>query len=210
VINALVKDHNLDWTAVEVFHMDQYVGIADSHPASFSLWLRTNLAEIVRPAQVHYLRGDSNDLDEECSRYGNLIRSGQIDLCFVGFGENGHIAFNDPHAANFNDPLAVKRVALDSRCRMQQVGEGHFPDLEAVPKEAITLTCPTLMSANHLICCVPERRKAEAVRNALEGFLSEDCPASLVVTHPRATIYLDTESASLLIGCRQGHENHKS
>jgi glucosamine-6-phosphate deaminase len=127
-----------------------------------------------------------------------LLTSGTIDLCFLGFGENGHIAFNDPHVADFDDPLVVKRVILDQKCRAQQVGEGHFPNLEAVPEEAITLTCPTLMSARNLICCVPEERKAEALRNALEGPLSETCPASLVVTHPRAKIYLDPESAALL------------
>jgi glucosamine-6-phosphate deaminase len=110
------------------------------------------------------------------------------------------MAFNDPHVADFHDPLVVKRVTLDRKCRLQQVGEGHFPNLEAVPKEAITLTCPTLMSAKNLICCVPERRKAEAVRNTLQGPLSEECPASLLVTHSGARIYLDGESASLLNG----------
>jgi glucosamine-6-phosphate deaminase len=137
-------------------------------------------------------------LDEEADHYGKSLTSVPIDLCFLGFGENGHIAFNDPHVADFHDPLIIKRVTLDKKCREQQVGEGHFPDIEAVPQEAITLTCPTLMSARQLICCVPESRKAEAVRNALEGPLTEACPASLVVTHPGAKIYLDRNSAALL------------
>ena len=129
-----------------------------------------------------------------------MLSSATIDLCALGVGENGHIAFNDPHVADFHDRLVVKRVILDGKCRLQQVGEGHFPNLEAVPKEAITLTCPTLMSAKNLICCAPEKRKAEAIRNALQGPLSEECPASLLVTHPGARIYLDSESASLLSG----------
>ena len=121
-----------------------------------------------------------------------------IDVCLLGIGENGHIAFNDPHVADFHDPAVVKLVELDERCRQQQVGEGHFASLDEVPREALTLTCPALMRSRHMICCVPERRKAEAVRNALEGPVSPACPASLLRTHPRATIYLDTESASLL------------
>lgn len=198
MIKALTTEEDLDWEFVEVFHMDEYVGMSSSHPASFANWLKTRLTDVVHPDKVHYLRGDSPNLEEELNRYTALLNSGMIEVCFLGIGENGHIAFNDPHAADFNDPLAVRRVTLDNRCRVQQVGEGHFPNLEAVPKEAVTLTCPTLMSARNLICCVPERRKAEALRNAMEGPLSEECPASLVFTHPRAKIYLDKESAALL------------
>ena len=197
-IKALTTDENLDWKMVEVFHMDEYVGMSSSHPASFAHWLETRVTAVVHPGMVHYVRGNSSELEAETRRYGALLTSGTIDLCFLGIGENGHIAFNDPHTADFGDPLPVKRVTLDTKCRLQQVGEGHFPSLEAVPKEAITLTCPMLMSARNLICCVPESRKAEAVRNALEGPLSEQCPASLIITHPRTTIYLDPESAALL------------
>ena len=197
-VTELTHSESLDWKCVEVFHMDEYVGISGSCPASFAHWIKTRVADVVHPAHVHYLRGDSLDLGSEVRRYGALLDSDGIDLCFLGFGENGHIAFNDPHCADFNDPLILKRVTLDNKCRLQQVGEGHFPNLKAVPEEAITLTCPTLMSARNLICCVPERRKAEAVRNALQGPLSSTCPASLVVTHPRAKIYLDPESATLL------------
>jgi glucosamine-6-phosphate deaminase len=198
LIRALTREESLDWKSVEVFHMDEYIGMPSSHPASFAHWLKAYVADVVHPGKVHYLRGDSPDPKEHFQEYGALLTSGPIDLCFLGFGENGHIAFNDPHVADFKDPLIIKRVVLDQRCRAQQVGEGHFPNVEAVPEEAITLTCPTLMSARNLICCVPEKRKAEALRKALEGPLSETCPASLVVTHPRAKIYLDPESASLL------------
>jgi glucosamine-6-phosphate deaminase len=198
VINALVEGESVNWKAVEVFHLDEYVGMSDEHSASFRRWLRTHFVEKVHPGTIHYLRGDALNVEEECNRYAELLDSAPLDLCFLGFGENGHIAFNDPHVANFNDPLIVKRVALDRRCREQQLGEGHFPTLDAVPQEAITLTCSILMQVACLICCVPERRKAEAVQTALEGPLSELCPASIVPTHPRASIFLDTESASLL------------
>ena len=137
-------------------------------------------------------------MDSEIKRYSDLLAAAPIDLAFVGFGENGHIAFNDPPVADFNDPLLVKRVVLDDACRRQQAGEGHFPDLVSVPREAVTITCPGLFRAQAWICCVPERRKATAVRNALEGPVSESCPASLARTHPNAHVYLDTESASLL------------
>jgi len=197
VIEELTRQ-DIDWSRVEVFHMDEYVGMADTHPASFRRWLRDHLVNIVHPAATHYMEGDAEDLDAECRRYGELLASAPVDICFAGFGENGHIAFNDPHVADFNDPLAVKRVAMDERCRLQQVGEGHFPTLETSPSEAITLTCPTLLNVEHFICCVPDQRKAEAVHNALGGPLTTDCPASAAVTHPRASIYLDSNSASLL------------
>jgi len=198
LIKALTTGETVDWQSVEVFHMDEYVGMPSSHPASFARWIKNHVSDVVHPGKVHYLSGDSTDIEESSKRYGESLSSAPVDVCFLGIGENGHIAFNDPANANFNDPLKIKRVILDQKCRAQQVGEGHFPNLEAVPREALTLTCPALMSARDLICCVPERRKAEAVRNALEGPLSERCPGSLVVTHPHARIYLDAESASQL------------
>jgi glucosamine-6-phosphate deaminase len=178
--------------------MDEYVGISPEHPASFRRWLRDHLACVVHPGAVHLLNGDAPDIDAECRRYAALLAEGPVDVCFIGFGENGHIAFNDPHVADFDDPLMVKRVAMDERCRMQQVGEGHFPNLAAVPPEALTLTCPALMRAEHWICSVPDRRKAEAARNAIEGPIGPHCPASLVRAHPDAAVYLEPESTSLL------------
>ena len=198
VIKALVPAVGIDWNRVEVFHMDEYVGLPDTHPASFRLWIKTRLADKVHPRIVHYIVGDAADAAEECRRYGRLLLESPIDLCLLGVGENGHIAFNDPHVADFHDPATIKLVELDERCRLQQVGEGHFASLEEVPREALTLTCPALMRSRHMICSVPERRKAEAVRNTLEGPVSPACPASLLRTHPQATLYLDTESASLL------------
>ena len=197
-VDALVNQPNLNWSKIQVFHMDEYVGIDANHPASFRRWLRQRVVDRVQPGKVHYLQGDSADLDEEIARWEALLAEGPIDVCFVGFGENGHIAFNDPHVADFSDTSLVKRVQLDERCRQQQVGEGHFATLNDVPVEAITVTCPALMRANHLICPVPDHRKAQAVRQAIEGPLSTTCPASLVFTHPDAEVFLDTASASLL------------
>lgn len=198
MIRSLVKDPTLNWRAITVFHMDEYVGMACTHPASFRLWLKKNVVDVVHPGQVNYLEGDAADINAECERYAKQLNAEPITLSFIGFGENGHIAFNDPHAANFKDAQTVKRVWLDNKCRMQQVREGHFKDLASTPVEAISITCPALMRAAHVISCVPDRRKAEAVKNAIEGPLTHDCPASVVFTHPRATIYLDAESASLL------------
>jgi len=198
VVKGLVETTGLDWGKIEIFHMDEYVGLPDSHPASFRLWIKTRLVDQVHPRVAHYIAGDAADAAAECRRYTELLLESPIDVCLLGIGENGHIAFNDPHVADFHDPATVKLVELDERCRQQQVGEGHFASLAEVPREALTLTCPALMRSRHLICCVPEKRKAEAVRNALEGPVSVACPGSLLRTHPQATIYLDSESASLL------------
>lgn len=198
MIRALAQAPDLDWSRMEVFHMDEYVGMSEEHPASFHRWLKTHLVDIVHPGKVNFMYGDAPDSSRECERYAVLLHSAPIDICFIGFGENGHIAFNDPGVADFHDPLAVKRVTMDERCRQQQVGEGHFPTLEAMPKEALTLTCPELLRAERLICTVPDLRKAEAVKNALTGPVTEACPSSLVRTHPAVAVYLDADSASLL------------
>lgn len=198
LIDALLQVSGLSWRNVEVFHMDEYVGISDAHSASFRRWLREHIAERTDLDAVRYLNADEEDLVQEADRYAALLSSGPIDVAFVGFGENGHIAFNDPHVANFQDPETVKVVELDEMCRSQQVGEGHFASMDVVPKNALTLTCPALMGARHIVSCVPDKRKAAAVRDAIEGPLTTECPASLVFTHPRAYAYLDVESASLL------------
>jgi len=186
------------WNLVEVFHMDEYIGMAANHPSSFRQWIKARIEDRVHPRRVHYLEGDAADLDAETQRYSALLSAAPIDLAFVGFGENGHIAFNDPHVADFADAATVKRVVIDEMSQRQQAGEGHFDSPESVPKDALTITCPGLFRAAAWVCCVPERRKANAVRDALEGPISSTCPASIVRTHPNATVYLDTESASLL------------
>ena len=188
----------LDWSRVTLFHMDEYLGISDQHPASFRRFLREHVVRRVKPKTCHYLAGDAPEPIQECDRYAGLLRAQPIDLCCLGIGENGHVAFNDPPVADFNDPRAVKIVKLDEACRRQQVGEGAFPNFDAVPQYALTLTIPTLCAAKRLICVVPERRKAQAVKDALRGPMPTTCPASILRRQPHATLYLDAESASLL------------
>jgi glucosamine-6-phosphate deaminase len=188
----------IDWSRVDVFHLDEYVGLPATHPASFRRWIRERIEDVVRPRSVHYIEGDAPDLDAALRSYSDRLNAEPIDVTFLGIGENGHIAFNDPHVADFADPLTVRRVSLDDACRRQQVGEGHFATLADVPAEACTITCSALLRMGLWICSVPERRKAEAVRATLEGPVSEACPASLIRQHSAANLYLDRESASLL------------
>ena len=197
-IAALVQRREVDWTQVEAFHMDEYIGVSSDHSASFRRWLRTRVSAKLTLATTHYMEGDAVDIEGEIVRYSRLLSLAPLDVAFVGFGENGHIAFNDPPFADFADPVAVKVVTLDTTCRRQQVGEGHFKDLESVPKQALTVTCSELFKAEAWICSVPERRKADAVRRALLGPISTACPASIVRRHPSAFVYLDEESATFL------------
>jgi glucosamine-6-phosphate deaminase len=198
VSEELVHQPGIDWKRVDVFHMDEYVGIDASHPASFRRWIKERIEDRVHPASMSYIQGDAKDLEAEIDRYTQLLSAGPMDVAFVGFGENGHIAFNDPAGADFFDPLMVRCVTLDPKCRAQQVGEGHFATTDDVPAQAITVSCSGLLRAQAWISCVPERRKAEAVRDALTGDISVACPASIVRLHLNTSIYLDTESASLL------------
>jgi glucosamine-6-phosphate deaminase len=198
LIDHLVDKEKVEWSRVTVFHMDEYVGIDRDHPASFRRWLRTRVAERAHPKHMHYIEGDAGPPAAELTRYSALLAEAPLDVAFVGFGENGHIAFNDPGVADFKDPQRVKIVTLDERCRRQQVGEGHFKDLAAVPTQAMTVTCSELLAVRAWVCCVPEARKAEAVRNALEGPIGTACPASIVRRHPNAHVFLDADSSAQL------------
>lgn len=197
-IDCLVLEKDVPWNRVTLFHMDEYVGIDAAHPASFRLWIRTRFEQRVHPKEAHYIQGDAPDVNAEADRYAKLLLSDEIDLAFVGIGENGHIAFNDPPVADFTDPKTVKCVALDEACKRQQAGEGHFESVEAVPNNAITITCPGLFRAKAWITVVPDRRKAEALEAALEGPVTTKCPGSIIRIHPNATVYLDRFSSSLL------------
>jgi glucosamine-6-phosphate deaminase len=197
-IDALTRQPGVNWKAVEVFHMDEYVGLPETHPSSFRYWIRERVEHKIHPGGMEYINGTATDLDAELKRYTAVLKEAPIDVGFVGFGENGHIAFNDPPVADFHDPLTVKRVTLDQACRRQQAGEGHFPDIDSVPREALTVTCSALFGISAWVSCVPEGRKAQAVLQALTGPISTACPASIVREHPDATVYLDRESASLL------------
>jgi glucosamine-6-phosphate deaminase len=176
------------------------VGLDAGHPASFRCYLRERLVDAVRPRAFHGVAGEAPDPEEEARRYAELIgpAAGGLDLCVCGIGENGHLAFNDPPFADFEDPELVKVVKLDGASRGQQLGEGWFGRVEDVPETAITLTIPALLSARAVVCFVPEARKAEAVRRALTGSVDESCPASVLRGARHATLYLDRDSASLV------------
>lgn len=194
-LEILTRLPDLDWTKVTVFHMDEYLGLPAGHPASFRRFLRERLVDVVRPGVCHYLAGDAPDAVAECARYAQLLTERPVDLCCLGIGENGHVAFNDPPYANFADPDTVKVVALDEVCRRQQVGEGAFPTLADVPAQALTLTVPALCAARRMVCVVPERRKAAAVRAALRGPVTAACPASVLRRQSHCVLFLDAAAA---------------
>jgi glucosamine-6-phosphate deaminase len=185
------------WSDTVVFHMDEYVGVGPDHPAGFGRWIRQRIVDRTSPRAAYYVEG-LGDASAECDRYAGLLARFPLDLCCLGIGENGHLAFNDPPVADFNDPLDVKVVELDIPCRQQQVNEGHFPDLATVPTHALTVTIPALLRARAVLAIVPEARKAEPVRAALIGPISTSCPASALRTIPHATIHLEPASARLL------------
>ena len=196
---ALRQDKSVDWSKISLFHLDEYKGIAATHPASFRLFIRKNLADWVKAKAAYYLEGDAPDTQAEVRRYAELIRTHPIDLCHCGIGENGHLAFNDPPVADFNDPVLVKIVELDRACRQQQVGEGHFPTMADVPTHALSVTIPGLLAAKHVICVVPEKRKATAIYDTLYGPLATSCPASILRRQANAVLYLDRDSGGMLL-----------
>jgi glucosamine-6-phosphate deaminase len=162
--------------------------------------MRERIVNRVHPGAFHEIHGDAVDIDAECDRYASLLREHPLDLCCLGIGENGHLAFNDPPVADFDDPRDVKVVELDDACRRQQVGEGHFASIDAVPRNAITVTIPALLRSRAVLAIVPEARKREPVRRALTGPIDPECPASILRTQPHVTLYLDAESAAGLDG----------
>ena len=195
--DALLK-MKMEWTKINLFHLDEYIGIHDHHPASFRRFLRERIAERITPKSVNYLEGDSPDIAVEIRRYEQLLRANPVDVACIGIGENGHIAFNDPGVADFNDPEYLKVVELDDVCRRQQVGEGWFPSLSHVPARAVTLTVTAIMNCKFLCCTVPDERKSEAVYNALMHEISTSCPASVLRTHDDAVLFLDRFAANKL------------
>ncbi|HXQ89965.1 MAG TPA: glucosamine-6-phosphate deaminase [Acidimicrobiales bacterium] len=196
-VRSLASRDGVPWSDVVVFHMDEYVGIGPDHPAGFQRWIRERISARVHPREAHYIDGLA-DPDAECARYASLLRTHPLDLCCLGIGENGHLAFNDPPVADFEDPLDVKVVELDGACRRQQVNEGHFPAIGEVPALAVTVTIPALLRAGRVLAIVPEQRKARPVRDALLGPVSTACPASVLRCHDNVALHLDAGSAGLL------------
>lgn len=196
-LEALIEKP-LDWSRIHAFHLDEYLGLPESHPASFRKYLRERLFDRVNPAQVHLLDGTAEDAGAECQRYARLLLEDEIHLACIGIGENGHIAFNDPPVADFQDSHWVKVVELDAACRQQQLGEGWFPTLDDVPTHALTLTIPAIMRSQAISCVAPDERKSDAVQRALLGPIETACPASILRQHGNATLWLDQDAASKL------------
>jgi glucosamine-6-phosphate deaminase len=196
-LEALGQAADLDWSRVTVFQLDEYLGLPPDAPQSFGRFLRDNLFDRVRPGIIYFIDGAKSG-SAEAERYASSLAAAPIDIACLGIGENGHLAFNDPPHASFDDPAAVKVVALEEASRQQQVNDGCFPSLDSVPTHALTVTIPTLMSGRRLFCVVPGQAKAEAVRNALSGAISPACPASILRRHANCTLYLDVDSSRLL------------
>ena len=194
-LKALQKKE-IEWHKITVFHLDEYKGISERHPASFRRYLKERILNAVAPKKIFFLTGDSDALEKVMEDYAAALQRHPIDIACIGIGENGHIAFNDPPIADFKDPKLVKLAVLDKACRRQQLGEGWFPTLEDVPKEALTLTIPAIMNSQTISCVVPDARKAQAVYDALYKSVDPSCPASILRTHSDTKLFLDTSSAS--------------
>lgn len=197
-LHALTSISGLPWERVQGFHMDEYIGLDEDYPASFRRYLRDKLTSRVSMAKFHEIDGSAADLEKVRREYAEELSAADPQICLLGIGENGHLAFNDPDEADFDDPEPMKIVTLDRACREQQLAEGWFPSFDEVPTRALTLTIPTLIKVPRLIASVPGKRKAASVRHALRDPISVRCPATILRTHPDVTLFLDEESASEL------------
>jgi len=195
-LKTLYTDKDIDFSRINAFHMDEYIGLPSDNPAGFGNFLRDRIFSKAPFKSVNYLNGLAEDIDAECARYTQLLKDHPIDIVCMGIGENGHIAFNDPHVAFFNDEKAVKVVELDQKCRQQQVNDGCFASIDEVPTHALTLTIPTLVSGDYLFCMVPAATKADAVYATINGEIEEKCPASILRKHDNATLYVDSDSGA--------------
>ena len=199
VLHYLATDKNIDWSRVCAFHMDEYVGLPAGAPQAFGNFLKDHIFGLVPLRSVNYIDSTATDAQAECDRYSKILAENPTDIVIMGIGENGHIAFNDPGVAKFDDPEAVKIAELDLVCRNQQVHDGCFESLELVPEKAITLTVPTLVSAKYLFCIVPAPTKADAVKLTIEGEITEMVPATILRKHDNARMYLDDASSAKLV-----------
>jgi len=189
---------DIPWNKINAFQLDEYIGLPEGAPQRFSKYLYDKIFSKVSFKSINYIDGNAKDVEKECKRYENLIKKHPLDIACIGVGENCHIAFNEPSVADFNDKFLVKVVELEDKSRLQQVHDGCFSQIEEVPKYAITLTIPAIMSAKYIFCIVPGKNKKNAVKNMLEGHIDTCCPASILRTHENAILYLDKDSSSLL------------
>jgi glucosamine-6-phosphate deaminase len=198
-LDGLATAAGIDWSRVEAFQLDEYVGLPPGHPQSFGAWLGAHIWSSVRPGRVEILDGSAAaeaGPDVECARYGTLLGETPIDVALIGVGENGHLAFNDPHVADFDDPLVVKPVAIDDTSRAQQVRDGAFPSVDEVPSLAMTVTMSTILGSRVISAVVPGAQKATAVARMLEGPIETACPASALRRHPDAVMFVDAAAFS--------------
>lgn len=203
-LDQLTRLNGVPWNLVRGFHLDEYVGISPDHPASFRHYLRERLTQKVAMREFNEIDGSNPNPEQVCKLYAEKLTAANPQLCFLGIGENGHLAFNDPGIADFNDPLTVKVVHLDIVSRQQQSAEGWFATYQETPESAITVTIPILFNVPKLIVSVPGKRKAKIMRRTLEEAISTGCPSTLLRTHPDATVYLDPDSAAELDGIVPG------
>ncbi len=196
-LSQLVTQTDIDWKKTTMFHLDEYVGLSDQHPASFRKYLRERFTSLVQPGEAVWVNGDAKDLEGERKRLSERIAREQVDVCFCGIGENGHLAFNDP-PADFETIEPYLTVELDEACRQQQMGEGWFKTIDEVPKKALSMGIRQIMKSKIVICTVPDTRKAKAVKDCLEGPVSNLHPASILQNHPDCHFFLDKNAASLL------------
>ena len=198
VLAALVSKTDIEWNRINAFHMDEYIGLSDDAPQKFGAFLKNAIFDKV-PFKSVNLINSSVSADEECRRYSELLKNNPVDIVCLGIGENGHIAFNDPDVADFNDKALVKVVGLDDICRQQQVNDGCFAHIDDVPETALSLTIPALTAGTYMFCVVPAATKANAVNNTMNGPVSEKCPASILRTHENAILYCDSDSGVHLL-----------
>lgn len=196
-LKALTQKKGINWGLTTMYHLDEYIGCSADHPASFRRYLKERLVDVVQPGTVHFIQGEAADAAAECRRLNEIISHDKIDVAFVGIGENGHLAFNDP-PADFDTEVPYIIVKLDEACRRQQLGEGWFASLDEVPVTAISMSIQQIMKSESIICTVPDERKALAVNQCFEGEISPLHPASILRKHPRACVYLDEPAASQL------------
>jgi len=198
-LGALLKRTDIPWNRINAFHMDEYIGLPDGAPQSFGVFLKNAIFGKVPFKSVNYINGNATDIAEECARYTKLLNDYPTDIVCLGIGENGHIAFNDPGVADFQDKVLIKTADLDEICRQQQVNDGCFAKLEDVPKQALTLTIPALTKAAHLFCTVPAATKRWAVNRTINGSIDEECPATIMRKHSHAVLYCDSLSGADLL-----------
>jgi len=196
-LNGL-QEESLDWNKINAFHMDEYIALAPDAPQGFGNFLKRGLFDRFKFKSVNYLNGNADNITKECARYTALLQQHPVDIVCMGIGENGHLAFNDPPVADFEDEHTVKVVALDEVCRQQQVNDGCFATLDEVPTAALTLTIPALLRAKYINCVVPGPTKAEAVKHTLNSEINTENPATILRKHPNAVLYLDKDSSKLI------------